>query len=105
MSIKSDQSKYADEAGILRYRADNSEVFPGPTGCLPRWNVARTRPDDGAPSIRRGFRAGSPNLALIRFLDHYGQQPQGTRVDVRAFGTDDIAQSYVRGAHVWEPQS
>lgn len=30
--IHANQSKFVDEAGILRYRADGSEVFPGATG-------------------------------------------------------------------------
>ena len=31
-TVKQDQSKYVDAAGVLRYSADGSEVFPGPTG-------------------------------------------------------------------------
>lgn len=30
--IHSDQSKHTDAEGKLRYNADGSEVFPGPTG-------------------------------------------------------------------------
>jgi len=30
--VGSNQSKYADEHGVLRYSTDNSEVFPGATG-------------------------------------------------------------------------
>jgi hypothetical protein len=30
--VTANQSKYRDEHGILRYSADNSEVFPHPTG-------------------------------------------------------------------------
>lgn len=30
--IHKNQSKFVDAAGILRYSADGSEVFPGPTG-------------------------------------------------------------------------
>lgn len=70
----------------------------------PRWIAARTRPGDGAPSLSISVRAGSTNVALIRFLERYGQQPEGTRVDIRRPGSSrhDLAASYVRGAHVWE---
>lgn len=74
---------------------------------MKRWIVARTRPGDGAPSISLSFEAGSPNIALIRFLERYGQQPQGSRVDIRPVGAHpaNVAASYVKGPHVWEPQS
>ena len=32
MTIKQNQSKYVDAAGVLRYQVDDSEVFPGATG-------------------------------------------------------------------------
>ena len=34
--VKRDQSKYVGDDGKLRYYADGSEVFPGPTG-VRRW--------------------------------------------------------------------
>jgi len=34
--VLKDQSKYRDADGKLRYSADGSEVFPGPTG-VRRW--------------------------------------------------------------------
>lgn len=33
--VRTNQSKYADEMGVLRYTADNSQVFPGRTGVRP----------------------------------------------------------------------
>jgi NADH/NAD ratio-sensing transcriptional regulator Rex len=30
--VRRDQSKHIDSDGVLRYSADGSEVFPGPTG-------------------------------------------------------------------------
>lgn len=30
--VRADQSKYVDHRGTLRYSADHSEVYPGPTG-------------------------------------------------------------------------
>jgi len=30
--VTKDQSKHRDASGVLRYSADGSEVFPGPTG-------------------------------------------------------------------------
>jgi hypothetical protein len=70
---------------------------------MGRWIVARTRPDEGAPSCSIGVEAGSPNLALIRFLERYEAQPIGTRIDVRVRGAhwrDSIA-SYERTEHRW----
>ena len=67
-----------------------------------RWIVTRTRPGDGAPSMSISIRSRSTNVALIRYLDRFGQQPVGTQVDIRQPSTDDVTASYVRTEQLWE---
>lgn len=64
---------------------------------------ARTRPNEGAPSLSIGVEASSANVALVRFLDRYPDQIEGTRVDVRRPGASrhDVIATYVRNAHAW----
>jgi len=42
--VLANQSKYRDADGVLRYSADGSRVFPGPTGIRTRETAA----EDGA---------------------------------------------------------
>lgn len=57
--VERNQSKHVDAAGALRYDADGSEVFPGPTGvrrprCRAAVGLARCYGD----AVDRGYCAG-----------------------------------------------
>lgn len=66
--IRRNQSKHLDSNGVLRYSADDSEVFPGPTG-VRRWQGPLTR----AETLREAAMGYGPDgitLHDVRTLAH-----------------------------------